>query len=145
MIAKYRDGVVPAGQPPAALAAEFAGLEQELSQRFDVFDLTGALDLIWRRIKRLNSYVTEQEPWKLAKEPDRAEELDAVLLGLAEGLRSVSILLAPFMPEATSKLLAALGVSDTSIGSAGFGNGAAGNRIGELAPLFPRIEAGAAA
>nr|MBA3301030.1 methionine--tRNA ligase [Thermoleophilaceae bacterium] len=144
MIGRYRHGVVPAGQPPAALVAEFAGLEEELSERFDVFDLSGALDLIWQRIKRLNSYVTEQEPWQMAKEPDRAGELDAVLLGLAEGLRSVSILLAPFMPEATTKLLEALGVSDASIGAAGFGDGAAGNRIGELAPLFPRIEAGAA-
>ncbi len=140
MVKKYRDGVVPEAEPTAALAADFDGLEAQLQERFDVFDLTGALDLIWQRIKRLNAYVTEQEPWAMAKDDARAAELDQVLLGLAEGLRSVSILLIPFMPEATAKLLAALGASDTSIEAAGFGTGAAGNTIGDLPQLFPRIE-----
>ena len=72
-------------------------------------ELTAALDEIWRRIKRLNRYVQDEEPWKLAKDDAEAERLDQVLYALAEGLRVVSVLLHAFMPASAERLLAALG------------------------------------
>jgi methionyl-tRNA synthetase len=147
MIERYRDGVVPDAELPAVLAAEFDGLAEAVSERFDLVDVTGALDEIWQRIRRLNQYVQEEEPWRLAKDPDSAELLDTVLYAVAEGLRTVSVLLYPFIPESAERLLAALGRADLSIDGARPGAGQVGARIGELEPLFPRIEseAGAAA
>ena len=60
-------------------------------------------------MRRLNRYVEEQAPWQLAKDPERAADLDRVLRTLAEGLRVVTVLLAPWIPGAAEKLLAALG------------------------------------
>ena len=71
----------------------------------------------------------------------QAERLDAALYSLAEGLRVVSLLLVPFMPEATDKLLTALGQDDRSLETARFGSGAAAPASSELEPLFPRVEA----
>ena len=145
MIDRYRDGVVPDAQPNEALAADFDGLAEAVCNRLDKVEITAALDEIWRRIKRLNRYVQDEQPWQLSKDDAQADRLDEVLYGLAEGLRVVSVLLHPFMPESTERLLAALDREDQSLDLARFGAVPGGATIGELAQLFPRVEAEAPA
>jgi methionyl-tRNA synthetase len=145
MIERYRDGIVPGARPPAELAADFDGIDATVLERLDEVDLTGALDEIWQRVKRLNRYVQEEEPWQLAKDESQAERLDGVLYGLAEGLRVVSVLLQPFLPESAERLLATLGQEDLSLETAAFGALPGGSRCGELGQLFPRVEAEAPA
>jgi methionyl-tRNA synthetase len=140
MIGRYRDGVVPDASPPAELVADFEGLTQAVCERIDQVELTLALDEIWQRIKRLNRYVQGEAPWQLAKDAEEAEHLDQVLLTLAEGLRVVSVVLHPFMPDSTERLLAALGQEDLSLEGARLGAAGGGARIGELGQLFPRVE-----
>ena len=88
----------------------------------------------------LNRYVQDKEPWKLAKDTARSDHLDAVLYGLAEGLRVVSLLLLPYMPETVERLLGALGQEERSIDAASFGADRGGARLGELGQLFPKID-----
>jgi methionyl-tRNA synthetase len=140
MIGRYRNGVVPDASPPAELVADFEGLTQAVCERIDQVELTLALDEIWQRIKRLNRYVQGEAPWQLAKEAEEAEHLDQVLHTLAEGLRVVSVVLHPFMPDSTERLLAALGQEDLSLEGARLGAAGGGARIGELGQLFPRVE-----
>jgi methionyl-tRNA synthetase len=145
MIDRYRDGVVPDAQPNEALAADFDGLAESVCDRLDKVEITAALDEIWRRIKRLNRYVQDEQPWQLSKDDAQSERLEEVLYGLAEGLRVVSVLLHPFMPESAERLLAALDREDLSLDLARFGAVPGGATIGELAQLFPRVEAEAPA
>ena len=105
----------------------------------DRVELTPALDDIWQRVRRLNRYVEEQAPWQLARDPERAADLDRVLSTLAEGLRVVAVLLAPWIPGAAEKLLDALGTPDISLAGARFGAGKIG-AIGALDQLFPKSE-----
>ena len=140
MIDRYRDGVVPGAAAPAELSADFEGVAEAVRERIDQVELTAALDEIWQRIKRLNRYVQDEAPWQLAKDPQQAEYLDEVLFTLAEGLRVVSVLLHPFMPASTERLLAALGQEDLSLDGARLGAAGGGARIGELGQLFPRVE-----
>ncbi|HYM46532.1 MAG TPA: methionine--tRNA ligase [Solirubrobacteraceae bacterium] len=137
MVARYRDGIVPAGEPDPALAADFAGLPERVRQLIDDIELTVALDEIWQRVRRLNRYVEEQAPWQLAKDGARADELDRVLRTLVEGLRVASVLLWPYLPASTHKLLQALGAPDVALACARLGAGAAG-RVESIAPLFPK-------
>src|SRR3954462_15995840 len=109
MIGRFRDGVVPDGELPADLAPDFDGVAERGCAQLDAIDLTGALETIWQLVRRLNQFVQDEQPWKLAKDEAEAARLDAVLYGLAEGLRVVSLLLHPFMPDKTAELLAALG------------------------------------
>ncbi|MGA9285400.1 MAG: methionine--tRNA ligase [Solirubrobacteraceae bacterium] len=139
MIVRYRDGVLSGGLDDA-LTADFAGLPERVSGLIDGVELTNALDEIWQRVRRLNRYVEEQAPWQLAKDPSRAEDLDRVLATLAEGLRVVSVLLHPYLPDATAKLLAVLGALDLAYDGAGFGSGAI-ERVEKLEPLFPKRDA----
>jgi methionyl-tRNA synthetase len=145
MINSFRDGAVPSAEPPAELVAEFDGLLEAVRARIDEVELTAALDEIWRRIKRLNRYVQDEEPWKLAKDPAQAERVDQVLYTLAEGLRVVSVLLHAFMPGKSEQLLAALGREDLSLDDARLGAVPGGAKVGELGQLFPRVEAEAPA
>jgi methionyl-tRNA synthetase len=145
MINSFRDGAVPTAEPPAELVAEFDGLLEAVKARIDEVELTAALDEIWRRIKRLNRYVQDEEPWKLAKDPAEAERVDQVLYTLAEGLRVVSVLLHAFMPVKSEEMLAALGREDLGLEEARLGAKPGGATVGELGQLFPRVEAEAPA
>jgi len=145
MIERYRDGVVPSAEPPAEVAAEFEGLADAVRTRIDEVEITAALDEIWRRIKRLNRYVQDEQPWQLAKDESEAAHLDQVLYTLAEGLRVVSVLVHAFMPASAERLLAALGREDLSLDCAVLGAVEGGAKVGELGQLFPRIEAEAPA
>ena len=140
MIRQNRDSVVPDAEPAPELVAEFDGLGERVCARFDGVEITAALEEAWRLVRRLNRYLQDEAPWKLAKDPDASDRLDVVLYTVAEGLRVVSVLLHPFMPESTEKLLTALGREDLSLESARLGAVGGGASIGELAPLFPRIE-----
>jgi methionyl-tRNA synthetase len=137
MIVRYRDGVVDGGNPDGLLHDDFAGLSERVAELLDRVELTNALDEIWGRVRRLNRYVEEQAPWKLAKDPARADDLDRVLRTLAEGLRVVSVLLHPYLPDSTERLLATLGAPDISLAGAVFGEGSV-QKVRALEPLFPK-------
>jgi methionyl-tRNA synthetase len=140
MIRRYRDGVVPDSKPPEELAGAFAGLPEQVRGRMDAVEVTAALEEIWQRVRELNRYVQDEAPWQIAKDESAGARLDQILYGLAEGLRVVSILLHPFIPDSTGKLMAALGQDDLSLAAAQLGAVGGGARVGDLAPLFPRIE-----
>ena len=70
--------------------------------------------------------------------------LDQVLYGLAEGLRVVSVLLHPFMPDAAERLLAALGREDARWSARAWARRRVARALGELGQLFPKVEPGEA-
>jgi methionyl-tRNA synthetase len=143
MVDRYRDGVVPSAAVDPALAESFDGLVEEVCRLLDRAELSQGLDAVWERIRRLNRYVGEREPWKLAKDPGEAAELDVVLRSLVEGLRVVTVLLHPYMPETTARLMRAMGDATDGFAVAGadFGSGPTGDRVQRLdPPLFPRAQ-----
>jgi methionyl-tRNA synthetase len=138
MIGRYRDGIVPEAEPQPALASDLDGLAGRVAELLDRAELTAALDEIWQRVRRLNRYVEERAPWQLAKDPAATAELDQTLYGLAEGLRVVTVLLHAYMPEATGRLLAALGQPALELAAAEFGARPGGATIAGLEALFPK-------
>ena len=137
MVDRYRDGAAPQAKPDPALAPDFAELRERVMAHVDAAELTLALDEIWQRVRRLNRYVEERAPWRLAREPAQAAELDAVLATLVEGLRVVAVLLWPYIPASAERLLAALGVKDLSLQSARLGAGSGGH-VAAIDALFPK-------
>ena len=137
MLLRYRDGQVPAGEGDPLLAADFAGLAERVAAHVDRAELTAALEEIWQRVRRLNRYVEEQAPWQLAKDEDRAVDLDRVLRTLVEGLRVVTVLLWPYLPASAERLLDALGAPDVSLAGAELGAGRI-ERVRALEALFPK-------
>jgi methionyl-tRNA synthetase len=139
MVHRYRDGVPAAVALDGELDVDFGGLAGEVEWLVDRAELTGALEVIWQRVRRLNRYVEERAPWQLAKDEAAAGELDRVLSTLVGGLRVLGVLLHPYLPESTDKLLGALGVEGRSLASARWDSTEGlGRRLGQLEPLFPK-------
>jgi len=140
MIVRYRDGTVPEADLDENLGVDFEGVVKDVMRLLDSAEITQALELIWQRVRRLNRYVEERAPWQLAKDESKARELDQTLASLAEGLRVVTVLLLPYIPETAEKLLAALGAPETSLDAARYGRGARGAQVEKVPPLFPKPE-----
>jgi methionyl-tRNA synthetase len=152
MVGRYFDGALPApGESTEAelriqqaVAAAASGADDAI-ERFAIHE---AIARIWTVVDELNGYITEQEPWVLAKDPARAERLATVLYTAAEGLRALAVLLNPVVPKATAKLWTSLGASAAlgelaaqPVREAGrWGQSAPGSTVSALEALFPRIE-----
>ncbi|GAA1322842.1 methionine--tRNA ligase [Leucobacter albus] len=152
MNVKYFDGVVPqaaaeeaADEAIRTLAAKAAA---SADAHIEAFAIHEALSSIWELVDALNGYITEQQPWVLAKDEGQRERLGTVLYTVSEGLRVLAELLHPVIPESTGKLWAALGAEETlgalaaqPIREAGaWGRLPAGATQHPLPVLFPRIE-----
>ena len=140
MIERYRDGVVPSAETDPVLAGGDDGLDavqQQVCELLDRAELTQALEAIWARVRRLNRYVEESRPWDLAKDAEREDDLDRVLYSLAEGLRTLAVLLYPYIPRSSERLLSALGEGDRALSA--FGSRPGDVRLERIEPLFPKL------
>jgi methionyl-tRNA synthetase len=141
MIARYRDGRVAPGDPNEDLRPALDGLRGKLVKRFDVYDLTGALEDVWEIVRWLNRHVEATAPWQLAKDEGRSEELESVLYDLADGLRAVAVALSPYLPETAPRILGALRQPlDLSLEQVAYGRTAETDGIEAAQPLFPRVD-----
>jgi methionyl-tRNA synthetase len=146
MIARYREGELRPVPVAEERRAELARAHDEIAARLDEFDVTGALELVWELVRRLNRRVEEAAPWELAKDEARAAELDQVLHELADGLRAVAVALAAFVPSTSQRILAALGQpADVAWAGVSAGRTVAASGIVPAEPLFPRVDAPTAA
>jgi len=152
MIDRYFEGIVPpAGEYTAqdlAIQKTVADAAAAADAAIERFRIDEAITAIWTIVDALNLYITENEPWALAKDDAQRGRLGTVLYTAAEGLRALAVLLSPVTPIATEKLWVALGAGDTlghlveqPIRGAGrWGILPAGASVSALAPLFPRVE-----
>lgn len=147
MIEKYHGGVVTHKEGTEAVDKEFIALVNETvagySDAMDHMELNQAIKDVWNLIGRANKYIDETAPWILAKDPVQAERLQAVMYNLAEALRIIAILIAPFVPVTAPKIYEQLGLGKPEsffMADAVWGKLATGTKVQKGEPLFPRIE-----
>lgn len=147
MIEKYHGGVVTHKEGTEAVDKEFIALVNETvagySDAMDHMELNQAIKDVWNLIGRANKYIDETAPWILAKDPAQAERLQAVMYNLAEALRIIAILIAPFVPVTAPKIYEQLGLGKQEsffMADAVWGKLATGTKVQKGEPLFPRIE-----
>jgi methionyl-tRNA synthetase len=140
MLKRYRNGVVP--KSSSELAPDAEKVIAETRTLLEQNHLQGALQAIWSLVARANQYVDQTAPFKLAKDPSKAERLDEVLYNLTEVCRILAVLLWPFLPGTAGKINEQLGLAGVpdKFSGARWGGLAAGHSIGTPAPLFPRKE-----
>ncbi|MCB2188839.1 MAG: methionine--tRNA ligase [Deltaproteobacteria bacterium] len=116
MVARYRDGLVPAAAPAAGdeadreMAELTARVLADYRRDMNDFHFHKALMALWEIISAANKYVVRSEPWVLAKDPASAPRLDQVLHTLVHTLAQVTILLWPVMPATAEALAGQLGL-----------------------------------
>ena len=145
LIVNFVGGLVPAPPSFAAFGTDVPdALEKargEVAAAMEEFAFQRALAALWEFVGAVNRYVDTSQPWALAKDSTQRAMLDGVLYTLAEALRCLGVLLAPFLPEAAAKIRAALGqTGEPKLADAEWGRLAAGTRVQKLSGLFPRID-----
>jgi methionyl-tRNA synthetase len=140
MVDRYRSGVVPDAAVDAVLAEDFEGVLPRFRELLDLAELTQALEEAWKLVRRLNRYVEETKPWELAKDEADPERLDEVLYNLVEGLRVSTLMLVPYLPRTSEKLLTALAEESRALNKAELGSRPGGQSVERVPPLFPKIE-----
>jgi methionyl-tRNA synthetase len=160
MIQRYRDGVVPAetiaeenylaakragvDPDPMALVSALERARDQYVMLFEDYSFSRALEAAWSIVARVDKMISDAKPWELAKSEEQRQTLDAILYRAAEALRWLCVLLYPVMPEATRGIYAQLGLPDDLADfdptKLTWGNLKEGTRIGEVKPLFPRLD-----
>ena len=129
MIYKNLDGVLPAAGEAEEDRALLATVDQacaETGDKFDAFAFSQGLEAWMTAVFACNQYVDATAPWALKKtDPAR---MAAVLGTLVSAVRSLTVAIAPIIPESADKLL-------TLIDS-----GQGGTPIAQPQPLFPRLD-----
>jgi len=87
-----------------------------------------------------NGFIEEQAPWKQAKDPDQAADLDATLASLARALAALTTLLAPFLPGRMSGLAERLGLDVVPMLDDVATLDLAGHAVRRGEVLFPRLD-----
>lgn len=145
MVNKYFHGELPEEREADPLDVEIQSLADEVGSEVNDFlekmQFGHALTAIWKLIRRSNKYIDETEPWKLGKDEAKQARLASVLSTLLEALRVSGILLNPFMPETSLRMLDALAQEpEVSFEKASFSTFEAARRIEACKALFPRLD-----
>ena len=146
MTNKYFDGVVQPGDVTEELDNELKTLAVETVGKVDKllpeYRVSDTLDAIFTLAKRCNKYIDETAPWTLAKDESKKARLGTVLYNLLESIRFVAVLLSPFLPETSEKILSQMNTDIKDYDSlSAFGALKAGTVVGKAEPLFARIDA----
>jgi methionyl-tRNA synthetase len=109
MVTRYFDGVIPIAPVDEPMLDLEKRVTAAADRQIDSFAINDAISTIWELVDALNGYITDNEPWALAKNPDSRARLEAVLATAVHGLGTLAVLLAPVLPKATARLWSALG------------------------------------
>ena len=141
MISRYGGGRIAPGPRNEELATALDALREKLVARFDAYDLTGGLEDIWEVVRLLNRHVEAKAPWQLAKDESKADELEAVLYDLADGLRTVAVAVSPYIPETAPRILGSLRQPvDLALEQIAYRRTVDTDGIQPAQPLFPRVD-----
>jgi methionyl-tRNA synthetase len=140
VVEKKCGGVGPASSANSPLAEIAATAVAETSQAWAAVQPSKALEATWKLIGATNSYLEDNEPWKM--EPGDA--VNTVMGDALEALRIVSILANPALPTTTQEIWNRIGltgnITDLRINAdTKWGQYTGGTQVVKGQPLFPRL------
>ena len=113
-------------------------------KEIESINIQNAISHIMNIVSRTNKYIDETTPWVLAKE-EKTDLLNQVMYNLFNTIRKIGILLYPFIPDTSNKILEQLNIHDenlTSYNSLKTTLDLTGNKVEEkVSPLFQRLDA----
>ena len=144
MVQKYRGGVLPAsgelGEREQGIKMRALELPGEVLALARVVKVSQAIENSMEFVRDLNRYIAEKQPWALAKDPAKAQELDTTLYTVIEGIRVASVLLEAVLPGKMKELRAQLGLEGTYTLESAWGLTPAGLELRGGPVLFPKLE-----
>jgi len=147
MAARYQEGVLRSPQSPLssgdALVAQAVATWQPVADAMDCLLPNAAIAQIGELVNAANRFAEQEAPWKLAKDPENADRLAAVLRAMAESVRHAASLLLPFIPTESAAILAQLQLPALEYGTHRE-KISVDHAVTAPTPVFPRIDPNAA-
>lgn len=144
MVQKYRGGVLPEsgelGEREEGIKARALELPGEVMALARAVKVSQAIENSMEFVRDLNRYIAEKQPWALAKDPAKAQELDTTLYTVIEGIRVASVLLEAVLPGKMKELRAQLGLEGSYTLEPSWGLAPAGLELKGGPVLFPKLE-----
>jgi methionyl-tRNA synthetase len=131
-------GLSPSYPDDGGLFRDAAARGEEIAEAYELCDFARAMRLVMSLADRANEYIDREEPWKLKKQPEKANELRDVCTVALNLYRQLVVYLAPVLPklaEQSAKLLNApferFDAAQTPI---------VGTPVGEFEHLMQRVD-----
>jgi methionyl-tRNA synthetase len=142
VVEKKCGGVGPASSANSPLAEIAATAVAETAQAWAAVQPSKALEATWKLIGATNSYLEDNEPWKMGP----GDAVNTVMGDALEALRIVTILANPALPTTTQEIWNRIGltgnITDLRINAdTKWGQYTGGTHVVKGQPLFPRLTA----
>ncbi len=134
---KYHGAISDVDKDLEALSIE---TRNNLVKHMDMFKTGDAIEDVMKFLRRANKYVDETEPWALAKDETKSEQLENVLYHLLESIKESALMLEPFMPSTSKKIYKFLNLNNPKFDEVGDYSKEGSYTIGEYENLFQRLD-----
>ena len=116
MINKYFDGIIPdykghINEVDESFENEIDKKIKEAKECVENCEFSQAVATVFSIVSRTNKYIDETEPWTLYKE-EKMEALASCMNHLAYAIKTISILIKPFMEETSNNILGQMGLDN---------------------------------
>ena len=144
MINKYFGGTITnpliSDAVDAELMAACTDTRAVVCDLMNKFRVADASEAVINLARRSNKYIDETTPWTLAKDEANSDRLKTVLYNLVEAIRFIAVLIAPFMPETSEKILDQINAKQRDFESTASFITDNEITVGEATPLFARLD-----
>ena len=137
---KYFDGKITNKGVNETIDSDFINLinslNDKLIEKMDAYQISDAITEIFNVLRASNKYIDDTTPWVLSKNDSDRDRLETVLYNLLESIRVCAIMLKPYLPDTSDKIIKQLNneVEDFEYTSSNIYN------LGEAEVLFQRID-----
>lgn len=151
LIAKNFNNAIPYPSAIEGRTSQDREMEQKALATVEVYQaqmdelaFSRALESVWELLAQANRYLNESAPWALTDSPEQRPRLATILYTSAEVIRIATVLLAPVLPESCRRVWEQLGIKSPlklqRINELKWGGLPVGSSLGEIAPIFPRLD-----
>ena len=148
MIHSYFAGRLPAMTEESSGDRRFREAFEEAKPKilnwYQDLAINRALEEIWITINAVNSYLAENEPWKLAKIEGQTPRLARILFQAAAAVRVIAGFLYPVMPKSAKRIWRFLGeeasIRELFLPDLAFEGLKSASKFLRPEPLFPRVD-----
>ena len=147
MTKKYFNFEIPKPSPDAKnnpMAEMIDKISSDYFSSMEKVDFSGAVASAMELAHRANLYVEESEPWTLAKDDSKQQDLADVIYNSLEAIRLIALMLSPFCTRTSAEALRRICVQEgETVGLKNelvWGKLAYANSVEIGDPLFPRLD-----
>lgn len=148
MVRNYFDGQAPRVFDDGLEGAQTVGetlesAKAKFNEEYGAMNFSRALEAAWVGIAAVDKFITDNQPWKLAKDEAARAKLEEVIATAYEGLRHIVLLVAPVLPNAARDIWRQMGLTGDPLqinpNDAQWGEALEIAKIENVSPAFPKL------